>query len=134
MLKGSNLNLLISAFMYANCKPLNAIGQREISIFEIYFEKLMLTPHLKWKKLLNNSSWDFEHVLDTMDDYWVGPDENFCPESTPTRLRCYHLSKKWWKSKFNATLSIKNLLLPLSSVVEIFLGCTILKIWMFFFH
>ena len=65
------------------------------------------TPHLKWKKLLNNSSWDFEHVLDTMDDYWVGPDENFCPESTPTRWRCYHFSKKWSKSKFDATLSIK---------------------------
>ena len=59
------------------------------------------------KKLLNNSSWDFEHVLDTMDDYWVGPDENFCPESTPTRWRCYHFSKKWSKSKFDATLSIK---------------------------
>ena len=66
-----------------------------------------LTPHLKWKKLSNNSSWDFEHVLDTMDDYWVGPDENFCPESTPTRWRCYHFSKKWSKSKFDATLSIK---------------------------
>ena len=65
------------------------------------------TPHLKWKKLSNNSSWDFEHVLDTMDDYWVGQDENFCPESTPTRWRCYHFSKKWSKSKFDTTLSIK---------------------------
>ena len=67
----------------------------------------LITPNLKWKKLSNNSSWDFEHVLDTMDDYWVGPDENFCPESTPTRWRCYHFSKKWSKSKFDATLSIK---------------------------
>ena len=30
------------------------------------------------KKLSNNSSWDFEHVLDTMDNYWVGLDKNFC--------------------------------------------------------
>ena len=29
------------------------------------------------KKLSNNSSWDFENVLDTMDDYWVGPDKTF---------------------------------------------------------
>ena len=65
------------------------------------------TPHLKWKKLLNNSSWDFEHVLDTMNDYWVGPDEFFCPGSTPTRWRCNNFSKKWSKSKFHATLSIK---------------------------
>ena len=67
----------------------------------------VVTPNLKWKKLLNNSSWDFEHVLDTMDDYWVGLDENFCPESTPTRWCCYHFSKEWLKSKFEATLSIK---------------------------
>ena len=66
-----------------------------------------ITPHLKWKKLSNNSSWDFEHVLDTMDDYWVGQDENFCPESTPTRWRCYHFPKKWSKSKFDPTLSMK---------------------------
>ena len=52
------------------------------------------TPHLKWKKLSNNSSWDFEDVLDTMDDYWVGPDENFCPESTPTRWRHHHFCSK----------------------------------------
>ena len=84
-----------------------------LEILELYYfldkiAKFIFTPNLKWKKLSNNSSWDFEHVLDTMDDYWVGPDENFCPESTPTRWRCYHFSKKWSKSKFDAILSIKN--------------------------
>ena len=29
------------------------------------------------KKVSKNSSWDFEHVLETMDDYWLGQDENF---------------------------------------------------------
>ena len=38
------------------------------------------TPHLKGKKLSTNSPWDFEHVLETLDDYWGDPDENFCPE------------------------------------------------------
>ena len=81
------------------------------------FEFLIpVTPHLKWKKLLNNSSWDFEHVLDTMDNYWVGPDKNFYHQSTPTRWSCNHFSKKWSKSKFDA---------------KIFLKCTILKIWIF---
>ena len=71
------------------------------------FVLYMFTPHLKWKKLSNNSSWVFEYVLDTMDNYWVGQDENFCPESTPNRWRCYHFSKKWSKSRFDTTLSIK---------------------------
>ena len=86
-LKSPGVSNLLVVFIFSSCKQ--------------------NTPHLKWKKLLNNSSWDFEHVLDTMDDYWVGPDENFCPESTPTRWRCNHFSKKWSKSKFDATLSIK---------------------------
>ena len=71
-----------------------------LSVILIY-RCCFLTPHLKWKKLLNNSSWDFEHILDTMDDYWFGPDKDFFPESTPTRWRCYHFSKKWSKSKFD---------------------------------
>ena len=59
------------------------------------------------EKKSNNSSLDFEHVLGTMNDYWVGPDKNFCPESTRTRWRCNHFSKKWSKSKSDTTLSIK---------------------------
>ena len=39
----------------------------------------------QWRKISTNSPWDFEYVLGTMDDYWVDPDENFCPESTGTR-------------------------------------------------
>ena len=31
------------------------------------------------KKLSTNSSWNFEHIVDTLDDYWVGPDEKFFP-------------------------------------------------------
>ena len=69
--------------------------------------RFCITPHLNGKKLSTNSSWDFEHVFETMDDYWVGPDENFFPESTPTRWRCDHFSKKWSKSKSDTTLSIK---------------------------
>ena len=107
------------SFGHAGCQKTMAkneifhvkIGQnlKFLDTWELYTSKESLehTPHLKWKKLLNNSSWDFEHVLDTMDDYWVGQDENFCPESTPTRWRCYHFSKKLSKSKFDATLSLK---------------------------
>ena len=29
----------------------------------------IFTPHLNGKKLSMNSSWDFEHVFETMDDY-----------------------------------------------------------------
>ena len=68
---------------------------------------IFTTPHLNGKKLSTNSPWDFEYVLETMDDYWVGPDEIFCPESTATRWRCNHFSKKWSKSKSDTTLSIK---------------------------
>ena len=89
------------------------------------------TPHLNKKKLSTNSSWDFEHVFETMDDYWVGPDENFCPESTATRWRCNHFSKKWPKSKIKKNLLNKNLSLPLTSGVEIFLGCTIFEFGFF---
>ena len=87
------------------------------------------TPHLNWKKLSTNSPWDFEYVFETMDDYWVGPDENFCPESTKTRWRCNHFFKKWPKSKIKKILLNKNLLLPLTSGVEIFFGCTIFEFW-----
>ena len=83
------------------------------------------------KKLSNNSSWYFEHILETIDDYWVGQDENFCPESTATRWRCNHFSKKWPKSKIKKILLNKNLLLPLTSGVEIFLGCTIFEFGFF---
>ena len=89
------------------------------------------TPHLTRKKLSTNSPWDFEYVFETMDDYWVGPHENFCPESTATRWRCNHFSKKWPKSKMKKILLNKNLSLPLTSGVEIFLGCTIFEFGFF---
>ena len=78
------------------------------------------TPHLNRKKLSTNSSWDFEHVFETMDDYWVGPDENFFPESTPTRWRCDHFSKKWSKSKSDTTLSLKK---TFSHLLPVFCSC-----------
>ena len=68
---------------------------------------IFTTPHLNGKKLSTNSPWDFEYVLETIDDYWVGPDKNLCPESTRTRWRCNHFSKKWSNSKSDTTLSIK---------------------------
>ena len=90
-----------------------------------------LTTHLNEKKLSTNSSWDFEYVLEPMDDYWVGPDENFCSESTATRWRCNHFSKKWPKSKIKKILLNKNLSLPLTSGIKIFLGCTIFEFGFF---
>ena len=66
-------------------------------------------PLLIWtgKKLSTKSPWDFEYILETWYNYWVDLDENCCPESTRTRWRCNHFSKKWSKSKFDTTLSIK---------------------------
>ena len=102
-----NYRFTLFKMRVSNPKPKIFIHQKFQILNNLPFSTFYDTPNLKWKKLSNNSSWDFEHVLDTMDDYWVGPDENFCPESTPTRWRCNHFSKKWSKSKFDATLSIK---------------------------
>ena len=38
-----------------------------------------------------------------MNYYWLCPDENFSPQSTATRWRCDHCSKKWPKSKSDTT-------------------------------
>ena len=46
----------------------------------------LYTPHLNRKKLSTNSPWDFDYVFETMDDYWVGQDENFCPEITTLQI------------------------------------------------
>ena len=92
---------------------------------------IFTTPHLNGKKLSTNSPWDFEYVFVTMDDYWVDADENFCPESTRTRWRCNHFSQKWPKSKIKKNLLNKNLLLPLTFGVEIFLRCTIFEFGFF---
>ena len=94
----------------------------------LYFLKSFIyqVPLLIWtkKNLWTNSTWGFEHVLDTMNYYWLCPDKNFPPQSTATRWRCNHFFKKWPKSK-------SKLLLPQLSVSEIFLGCTILQIQIF---
>ena len=66
-----------------------------------------------------------------MNYYWLYLDENFTPRSLPTRWRCDHFSKKCPKSKFNTTFTLKKLLLPLLSVSEIFLGWTVLDLWIF---
>ena len=42
-----------------------------------------------------------------MNYYWLCPDENFSPQSTATRWRCYHISKKWPKSKSDTTFTHK---------------------------
>ena len=67
----------------------------------------LYTAHLNEKNLSTNSSWGFEHVLDTMNYYWLCPDENFSPQSTATRWRCDHFSKKWPKSKSDTTFTHK---------------------------
>ena len=59
------------------------------------------------KNLSTNSSWGFEHVLDTMNYYWLCPDENFSPQSLDSRWRCNHFSKKWTKSKSDTTFTHK---------------------------
>ena len=42
-----------------------------------------------------------------MNYYWLCPDENFSPQSTATRWRCDHFSKKWPKSKSDTTFTHK---------------------------
>ena len=69
--------------------------------------QLIPTAHLNEKNLWTNSSWGFEHVLDTMNYYWRCPDKNFPPQSTATRWRCNHFSKKWPKSKLDTTFTLK---------------------------
>ena len=43
------------------------------------------TLHSNRKNLSNNSPWDFDTVLDTIDHNWFYPDKNFCPQSTRSR-------------------------------------------------
>ena len=49
------------------------------------------------KNLSNNSPWDFDTVLDTIDPNWFYPDENFCPQSTGSRWRCDSLKQMFKK-------------------------------------
>ena len=56
-----------------------------------------LTLHLNRKNLSNNSPWDFDTVLDTIDPNWFYPDENFCPQSTGSRWRCNSLKQLFKK-------------------------------------
>ena len=65
------------------------------------------TAHLNEKNLSTNSSWGFEHVLDTLNYYWLCPDENFSPQSLDSMWRCDHFSKKWTKSKSDTTFTHK---------------------------
>ena len=55
------------------------------------------TLHLNRKNLSNNSPWDFDTVLDTIDPNWFYPDENFCPQSTGSRWRCNSLKQLFKK-------------------------------------
>ena len=89
------------------------------------------TPHLKGEKLSKNSSWEFENALETLFNYWVDPDESFCPESSRTRWHCNHFLKKWSQTKFDTTLGMKTPVLSQTSDVQIFSGCTIFKFELF---
>ena len=65
-----------------------------ISLVDINVDKTLVhTPHLNGKKLLKNSPKD---VLETMDDYWVGPNENFCPKSTHPGGAAIIFQKSGW--------------------------------------
>ena len=68
---------------------------------------MLFTAHLNEKNLSTNSSWGFEHVLDTMNYYWNCPDDWFVHSTLPTRWRCNHFSKKWTKSKSDTTFTHK---------------------------
>ena len=67
----------------------------------------VFTAHLNEKNLSTNSSWGFEHVLDTMNYYWLCPDDWFVHSTLPTRWRCNQFSKKWSKSKSDTTFTNK---------------------------
>ena len=47
------------------CEALAGIISRPNAVRHLFLP----TPHLNQKKLSTNSSWDFEHVFETMDDY-----------------------------------------------------------------
>ena len=51
--------------------------------FYIYYHQWdkICTPHLKGKKLSNNSTWDFEHIFDIRDPFGLGPGQNFVHSS-----------------------------------------------------
>ena len=76
-------------------------------IFAMLSKKGLYTAHLNEKNLSTNSSWGFEHVLHTMNYYWLCPDENFSPHFRATRWRCDHFSKKWPKWKSDTTFTHK---------------------------
>ena len=51
----------------AKFNPSKAVNVIEKNCENLYLKQN--TPHLNEKKLSMNSSWDFEYVLDTVDDY-----------------------------------------------------------------
>ena len=55
------------------------------------------TLHLNRKYLSNNSSWDFDTVLDTINPNWFYPDEYFCPQSSGSRWCCNSLKQLFKK-------------------------------------
>ena len=55
------------------------------------------TLHLNRKYLSNNSSWDFDTVLDTINPNWFYPDEYFCPQSSGSRWHCNSLKQLFKK-------------------------------------
>ena len=64
---------------------------------------------LIWTKqnLLMNSSTDFEPNFETRNIYWYVPHQNFFIQCKVSRWHCSHFSKKWPKSNFNNTFTIR---------------------------
>ena len=60
-------------------------------------EATVTTVHLNGKNLSTNSSWDFEHILHTMNPYWLCTDEQFCPIASGSRWRCDSLQQLFQK-------------------------------------
>ena len=92
-----------------------------------------LHSSFEWKKLSTHSHWDLEHVLHTMDPYWVFPMKIF--PLAASVLEPDDAVINFTKSEKNKNLTPlwvgKTLLLFLSSVSKIYLGCAILDIWIF---
>ena len=94
------------------------------------------TLHLKEKNPSTKISWGFECVLDTIYHYWIYPDKQFYQRFTGCRDNCdssKSIVQKGSKWNMDTTFKENNLLLPLKSVSEIFLGCTKKKLWFFYY-
>ena len=100
--------MALNYYQFKNDQPWKGTGRfSSRGLFRLISVNFRPTAHLNEKNLSTNSPWGFEHVLDTMNYYWLCPDENFSPQSLVSRWRCDHFFKKWTKSKSDTTFTHK---------------------------